>query len=122
MRKILDKEQVVCIHVLYGMSGCWQHGEVNFFFQVRTAFQKFMDSPRAIYTCDHVADGLESQNLQVEMMDRYLCIHLHDTGYAKRRTVDARRVGVSVDCTLATYEERFGNGWMGQMLLQVCNP
>ena len=47
-------------------------------------------------------------------------LHLMDVGRATRKRIDARRVGVPVECTLATYEERFGDGWMGQMLLQVC--
>lgn len=45
---------------------------------------------------------------------------LPDPTLRMKRHADSRRAAVSVDCTLATYEERFGDGrWMGEMMLEV---
>lgn len=92
MRKVLDEEEV------------------------RTAFEEFLASPKAPIACE-VEGDVEEQKRAEEALMRGMNLPL-PARPAGMRIVDARRAVVPVECTMASYGEKWENGWMGQMVLE----
>ena len=94
--------------------------------EVREAFERFQSCPLANVACE-LQGGSEEQARQRAHMDAVMMMMMMQTddGNGGRAlsacAKDARRAVVSVDCTMATYAERFSDEatrWMGQMMLE----
>lgn len=98
--------------------------------EVRASFAEFLASPKAPVACEGEGTA-EEQRAREEavskMMGTVVPRHHHIMGAAAGRLLDARRAVVPVECTMATYGERWLQSreeeqedvaWMGQMLLE----
>lgn len=92
--------------------------------EVRDAFARFQSCPLANVACE-LQDDAEQQMKNCASMDAFFLDAQQSTNPLQSTKKDCRRAVVSVDCTIATYAERFsdscgkrGEDWAGQMMLE----